>query len=142
MQVISQSGTKSAINRVKQITSGKNRKPKNALKKLEDIVDEGSQLLTPLVSTITSGSSSNDISDPANRVAKTTTTSSATGFIIGRDNERDDIIRMLHETSVCDPSSSNSKCYSVIGIYGIAGSGKTTLAQHVCTYERTQNYSG
>ena len=55
MQVISQSGTKSAItiNSVKQITSGKNRKLKNALKKLENIIEEGSQLLSPLASTVT-----------------------------------------------------------------------------------------
>jgi hypothetical protein len=141
MQVMSQSGTKSAINRVKQITSGKNRKLKNALKKLESIIEEGSQLLSPLASTITSGSSSNEISDPANSATRITTTSSVTGFIIGRDKERDDIRRMLHETTrVCEPTSSNSKCYSVIGVYGIAGSGKTTLAQHVCTFERTENY--
>jgi hypothetical protein len=72
---------------VKQITSGKNRKLKNALKKLENIIEEGYQLLSPLASTITSGSSSsNDISDPANSATRITTTSSVTGFIIGRDN--------------------------------------------------------
>ncbi|KAG0516923.1 hypothetical protein BDA96_09G044000 [Sorghum bicolor] len=142
-QVMSQSGTKSAItiNSVKQITSGRNRKLKNVLKKLENIIEEGSQLLSLLASTITVGSSGNDMSDPTNRATRITTTSSPTGSIIGRDKDRDEIIRMLHETaSVCEPTSSNSKCYSVIGVYGIAGSGKTTIAQHVCTFERTENY--
>ena len=64
--------------------------------------------MSPLASTITSGSSSNDISDPANSAARIATTSSVTGFIIDRDKERDDIRRMLHE-SVCEPASSNSK---------------------------------
>lgn len=51
-------------------------------------------------------------------------------IVFGRDEERRDIIRMLHEAS----------SHSVIGIYGIAKSGTTTLAQYVCKYEEKQSY--
>uniref|UniRef100_A0A8R7VC23 NB-ARC domain-containing protein n=1 Tax=Triticum urartu TaxID=4572 RepID=A0A8R7VC23_TRIUA len=41
----------------------------------------------------------------------------------------------FHETPHGDaPSSSTSPCYSVIGIYGVAGSGKTTFAQYIRDY--------
>ncbi|KAM3297798.1 hypothetical protein ACQJBY_039651 [Aegilops geniculata] len=59
--------------------------------------------------------------------------------VIGRDQDRDKIIAMLHETE--DPFQANTvcgTCYSVIGIHGIAGSGKTTLAQ--CVYDREKKY--
>ncbi len=57
-------------------------------------------------------------------------TSSSTRKVFGRDRERDMIRSMLREDDSL-PSSSSRKCYSVICIYGIPGSGKTTLAQYV-----------
>ncbi|XP_006663666.2 putative disease resistance protein RGA1 [Oryza brachyantha] len=64
-------------------------------------------------------------------------TSSSTRKVFGRDMERDTIRSMLREgPDDSAASSSSSKCYSVICIYGIAGSGKTTLAQYVCDHEK------
>lgn len=57
--------------------------------------------------------------------------------VFGRDEEREVIHRILREgPDDHAASSSNSKCYRVICIHGIAGSGKTTLAQYVCDYEK------
>jgi len=142
MQVNRQSGTKSALDRAKHAISGKARKLKKVLKRLEKLIDQGAQFLAPFASNGRNGIDGNDTSSPANNVNRIVTTSSAlTHIIFGRDDERDEIIRLLHETAGdFETSSSNSKCYSVIGIYGIAGSGKTTLAQLVCTYERMDNY--
>ncbi|OEL30350.1 putative disease resistance RPP13-like protein 1, partial [Dichanthelium oligosanthes] len=142
-QVNCQSGAKSALDCAKHVISGKARKLKKDLKKLEKLIEQGSQFLTLLaISTSSIGSHGNDTSNPANNVNGLATTSRAlTHIIVGRDGEQDEIIRLLHDTAGdFEPSSSNSKCYSVIGIYGIAGSGKTTLAQHVCNYEQNGNY--
>uniref|UniRef100_A0A0A9CPM8 NB-ARC domain-containing protein n=1 Tax=Arundo donax TaxID=35708 RepID=A0A0A9CPM8_ARUDO len=142
MQVIYESRTKSALDRAKHIISRKAPKLKKVLNKLEKLVEEGSRFSALLASTTSSGSNVNDTSNPANNVTKIVTTSSGpTQIIFGRDKERDEIIRLLHGTSSnFDPSSSNSNCYSMIAIYGIAGSGKTTLAQHVYAYEKMGNY--
>ncbi|XP_044352180.1 uncharacterized protein [Triticum aestivum] len=51
--------------------------------------------------------------------------------VFGREVLRDNIMAKLRETRHCDaPSSSACPCYSVVGIYGLAGSGKTTFAQY------------
>ena len=55
--------------------------------------------------------------------------------VFGREELRDDIMTRFHETPHGDaPSSSTSPCYSVIGIYGVAGSGKTTFARYTRDY--------
>ncbi|RLM69435.1 hypothetical protein C2845_PM17G13480 [Panicum miliaceum] len=51
------------------------------------------------------------------------------------------IRRMLRDAPTYDePCSSITKCYSVIGIHGIPGSGKTTLGQYVSVHEKKQDY--
>ncbi|VAH53881.1 unnamed protein product [Triticum turgidum subsp. durum] len=62
--------------------------------------------------------------------------------VTGRDADRLRIIKMLHDTHGKEAKaiSSEGKCFSVIGICGIPGSGKTTLAQYVCVSERTAGY--
>ncbi|KAM0857967.1 hypothetical protein ACQ4PT_048121 [Festuca glaucescens] len=55
--------------------------------------------------------------------------------VFGREALRDSIIAKLREIPDDDaPSSSTSPCYSVIGIYGVSGSGKTTFAQYTRDY--------
>uniref|UniRef100_A0ACD5UI37 Uncharacterized protein n=1 Tax=Avena sativa TaxID=4498 RepID=A0ACD5UI37_AVESA len=57
--------------------------------------------------------------------------------VIGRDQDRDKIIAMLHEKEHhCQANTISGTCYSVIGIHGIAGSGKSTLAQCVYDHEK------
>ena len=53
--------------------------------------------------------------------------------VFGREVLRDYIMARLSKTPHGDPPSS-SPCYSVIGIYGIAGSGKTTFAGYIRDY--------
>uniref|UniRef100_A0ACD5UJR8 Uncharacterized protein n=1 Tax=Avena sativa TaxID=4498 RepID=A0ACD5UJR8_AVESA len=57
--------------------------------------------------------------------------------VIGRDQDRDNIIAMLHaKEDQCQANTVNGTCYSVIGIHGIAGSGKSTLARCVYDHEK------
>ncbi|CAL5028980.1 unnamed protein product [Urochloa decumbens] len=138
-QVISHSHIEFKLD-MRNIFGRKTSKLKKSLMKLEEIIENGSQLL-PLLAR-TSSSNVTCTSNPTGEIARIVTTSSPLApVVIGRDEERDKIIRILLETSVNDePSSSNSKCYSVIGIHGVAGSGKTTLAQHVCSYEGLEDH--
>lgn len=63
---------------------------------------------------------------------RTRTTSASIGKVTGRDEDLKEITTMLRNENVdLNPSSSDSKCFSVIGIHSMSGSGKTTLAQHV-----------
>ncbi|XP_062201505.1 putative disease resistance RPP13-like protein 1 isoform X2 [Phragmites australis] len=68
------------------------------------------------------------------------TTSAPPPVVFGRDGDLEMIRSMLRDTPDDEPSSSKTKCYSVIGIHGIPGSGKTTLAQYVCANEREDSY--
>lgn len=80
---------------------------------------------------VASKSTANDI---VNMHRRKITSCSSRREVFGRDILLTDIMaKLLGETphnSIALSSSSN-KCYSVIGIYGIAGSGKTTLDRYV-----------
>ncbi|KAF7105948.1 hypothetical protein CFC21_106715 [Triticum aestivum] len=80
---------------------------------------------------VASKSAANDI---VNMHRRKITSCSSKREVFGRDILLTDIMsKLLGETphnSIALSSSSN-KCYSVIGIYGVAGSGKTTLARYV-----------
>lgn len=104
------------------------------LEKLEKLIVEGSQFLPELTCAIDNHS---DTSNPRDQVMKCVTTSALPEIVFGRNNDCENIVRMLHEApDDSDASASGSQCYSVIGIYGVAGSGKTNLAQYVCTVEK------
>lgn len=108
------------------------------LDKLEKLVVEGSQFLPELTY---SNDNHSDISSSRDQVMKFVTTSALPEEVFGRSNDCENIVRMLHEApDDSDASASCSQCYSVIGIYGVAGSGKTNLAQYVCTVEKKEKY--
>ncbi|XP_037473916.1 putative disease resistance protein RGA3 [Triticum dicoccoides] len=55
--------------------------------------------------------------------------------VFGREGLRDHIMVRLREIPEHDAASSSADpCYSVIGIYGVAGSGKTTFAGYIQDY--------
>ena len=55
--------------------------------------------------------------------------------VFGQEALRDSIMKKLRETPHGDAlSSGTSPCYSVIGIYGVAVSGKTTFACYIRDY--------
>lgn len=101
---------------------------KKRIEKVESIISvvKKSQLLC-----IASKSAPDDIAN-RNR-CRIRTGSKLTVF--GREVLRDDIMAKLRETPHGDASSSSaSPCYSVVGIYGVAGSGKTTFAQYTLDF--------
>ncbi|CAM0958813.1 unnamed protein product [Alopecurus aequalis] len=59
----------------------------------------------------------------------------STRKVFGRETLRDTIMAKLRKTPHGDIArSSASPCYSAIGIYGVAGSGKTTFARYIRDY--------
>ncbi|XP_020160635.1 putative disease resistance RPP13-like protein 1 [Aegilops tauschii subsp. strangulata] len=103
----------------------------DSLKKIEDNINEAHQILDKLNLSSISDGNRRHVMD-ANRP----TTAVSPHKVLGRDNERDKIIKMLHKNEGgVQPSTSNSLCFSVIGIHGVGGSGKSTLAQLVYAHE-------
>ncbi|XP_044361991.1 putative disease resistance protein RGA1 [Triticum aestivum] len=107
------------------LTGDLNRRLKNHIAKIEELI-VAAQGIIALAKPPSKGETSTA------RNIQTHTTSTPTEKVTGRDEDRDQIAKMLHDKDEVNPSSSDNRCFSAIGIYGISGSGKTTLAQHVC----------
>jgi NB-ARC domain len=109
--------------------SSEKRKLIKSLKNLEDLVNDAMKFV-PLLNLPTSSTASNSNWRPNAQYRETISTPSS--VVIGRDDDRDHIVKLLKKNP--SESSSNAKCYSVIGIWGMGGSGKTTLAQYICKH--------
>ncbi|MQM17034.1 hypothetical protein Taro_050001 [Colocasia esculenta] len=60
--------------------------------------------------------------------------------VIGRDGEKEQIIKILLSDLVAESSSNNNKGFSIVPIVGWGGMGKTTLAQLVYNDEKVQKH--
>ncbi|VAH54715.1 unnamed protein product [Triticum turgidum subsp. durum] len=107
------------------------RQLKQSLEKIEKVINEAHQILEWLnLPTVNKGDERQPIA------ANACTTATSPVKVIGRDEDRDKIIEMLHEKAGHGQTNMNSGlCYSVVGIHGIGGSGKSTLAQFVYAQE-------
>uniref|UniRef100_A0ACD5ZGX8 Uncharacterized protein n=1 Tax=Avena sativa TaxID=4498 RepID=A0ACD5ZGX8_AVESA len=103
-----------------------------SLKKIENSISDACKVLEQL--NLPSVSNDNGRRAVAANSRSAVTTAGPPPRVIGRDQDRDKIITMLHKKEHhCQVKTTSDTCYSVIGIHGIAGSGKSTLAQ--CVYE-------
>lgn len=108
---------------------------KKILKKIENIINDGHKILQLL--NLPSHSNINKRQTVSDNSHIAVTTASPPFVVIGRDEDRDKILGLLHETEndgQHEPSRALSR--SIIGIHGIPGSGKSTLAQYVCAHEK------
>ncbi|VAI93158.1 unnamed protein product [Triticum turgidum subsp. durum] len=110
---------------------------KKSLEKIESAINDACQVLAQLNLPGVSNDSGRRAVATNSRCA--VTTAGPPPRVIGRDQDRDKIIAMLHEKEDhCQANIVSGTCYYVIGIHGMAGSGKSTLAQCVYDHEKKQ----
>ncbi|XBI04302.1 hypothetical protein VPH35_132623 [Triticum aestivum] len=108
---------------------------KKSLEKIESAINDACKVLKQL----NLPSVSNDNGRPAVATSSRSAGISPLLRVIGRDQDHDKIIAMLHEKeNRCHANTISGTCHSVIGIHGIAGSGKSTLARCVYDHEKKQ----
>lgn len=105
---------------------------KKSLEKIENTINDACKVLEQL--NLPSVCNDNGRRGVATNSRSAVTTAGPPLQVIGRDQDRDKIIAMLHEKD--DQCQVNGTSYSVIGIHGVAGSGKSTLAQYVYDHEK------
>jgi NB-ARC domain len=94
-----------------------------SLKTLEKVVDKANKIFKDLPTKTFNCSTPR----PSNQSRETMSTPAFE--VVGRDRDRDQIVRLLLKD--IPKSTNNAISYSVIGIWGMGGSRKTTLAQYV-----------
>ncbi|XP_047074515.1 putative disease resistance protein RGA3 [Lolium rigidum] len=110
-------------------------KLKKKLETIEEIINDTCKVLERM--NLQSLSGANQSHCVAANSRGSVTTSRPLSKIIGRDEDCDKIVAMLHEKEEHgQPDTNRVPCYSVVGIHGVGGSGKSTLAQLVCTREK------
>ena len=108
---------------------------KKSLEKIESAINDACEVLKQL--NLPGGHNDDGRRAVATNSRRAVTTAAPAIGVIGRDEDCDKIIAMLHEKEdICQANTASDTCYSVIGIHGMAGSGKSTLAQFVYDHEK------
>uniref|UniRef100_A0ACD6AFH3 Uncharacterized protein n=1 Tax=Avena sativa TaxID=4498 RepID=A0ACD6AFH3_AVESA len=114
-------------------------KLKKKLDRIEEVINDACKVLELM--NLPSISGAHQSQGAAANSRGSVTTSRPLSKVIGRDEDCDKIVTMLHEKEEDgQPGISSALCYSVVGIHGIGGSGKSTLAQLVCACEKKDDH--